>query len=146
LPAGFRRVVNNATGDIEFLGPDGTVFKTEAEVIEAARKAVADGAADAQLGVNPAARLPVPATPPNMTASSFGSNLIRWGTGADAAAARTASLTSADVQQMVDQGLTKSMAANWEAFYQSAVANGRGGDVAAARANLMKLIIEKWPN
>jgi hypothetical protein len=43
LPAGFRRVVNNATGDIEVLGPGGVIYPTEeAAGAAAAAQKVAD--------------------------------------------------------------------------------------------------------
>jgi hypothetical protein len=70
--------------------------------------------------------------------AGFG-NLIGWGTGAEQAAARTASIT---IEEINAAGITRPVAQYWLKFYQSAVAAGRGAATAEARVALMQRILE----
>jgi RHS repeat-associated protein len=70
--------------------------------------------------------------------AGFG-RLIGWGTGAEAAAARTASITAQEIQAA---GITRPVAEYWLNFYTNAVATGRGGATAAERVRLMERILE----
>ena len=61
------------------------------------------------------------------------------GTGAADAAARTQSITLAEVQAA---GVTNEIAHYWLKFYNNAAASGKGGATAAERVKLFERIIE----
>ena len=91
---------------------------------------------------NPAvAKLAVPAIPGGMTQAQFGLNLIGWGTGPQAAAARTATLTADAVGQMQAQGLTREMATQWRGFYTNEFARNANNLTAQNRVQLMDAIL-----
>jgi len=70
--------------------------------------------------------------------AGFG-ELIRWGTGAEAAAARTSSITLQEVQA---SGITRGVAEYWLNFYSSAVLKGQGGATAQERIKLMQRVLQ----
>ena len=70
--------------------------------------------------------------------AGFG-RLIGWGTGAEHATARTASIT---LQEIQTAGITRPVAQHWLNFYQNAVANGTGGATAPQRILLMQRVIQ----
>lgn len=89
----------------------------------------------AGLFVAPAAFDPFVGTGSN---AGFG-RLIGWGTGAQGASARTASITLQEIQQA---GITRPVAEHWLNFYRNAVANGQGGAAAPERVRLMQRVLE----
>ena len=70
--------------------------------------------------------------------AGFG-RLIGWGTGAQGASARAASITLQEIQAA---GITRPVAEHWLNFYRNAVANGQGGAAAPERVRLMQQVIE----
>jgi len=70
--------------------------------------------------------------------AGFG-RLIGWGTGAQQAAARAATITLQEIQAA---GITRQVALFWLNFYRMAAASGRGGATAAARIALMERILQ----
>ena len=91
--------------------------------------------------VNPAyQRMPIPATPNNMSLPSFGQGIISWGTGPEGAEARLNHVTKADVAQMKTQGVTLEMLKAWQAFYANETLRNPGNPTAPFRAQLMQKI------
>ena len=72
--------------------------------------------------------------PEGVTQSVFGREIMRWGTGHDAARARIRTI-SAEVLR--SQGVTVEMAKAWRDFYRAVVAENPGNPSAAGRADLM---------
>jgi RHS repeat-associated protein len=70
--------------------------------------------------------------------AAFG-RLVQWGTGAEQAIDRTASIT---LPQIEKAGITLPVAQWWLDFYQRAVSNADGGQTAIERVKLMQRIIE----
>ncbi len=65
--------------------------------------------------------------------------LIGWGTGAQDATSRAASITLKEIQQA---GITRSVAEYLLNFYKNAVATGKGGATAPERIRLMQRVLE----
>jgi RHS repeat-associated protein len=74
--------------------------------------------------------------------------IVGWGGGRNNAAgqawARIRQIDRAAVREMRRQGLTRTIARGWRDRYNAAVASGRGGLVAPARAALMDAILNNW--
>ncbi len=101
--------------------------------------------AASQLGANSPPRFQVPAQArafdPFLGAggeAGFG-RLVGWGVGARGAAARTTSITKAEIQRM---GMNREVAQYWLNFYRNAVDGGRGAATAPERIKLMERILE----
>ena|SRR5437870_13511210 len=84
-------------------------------------------------------RLPPPAIPQGMTLHAFGHRVMRWGTGSEAARARIATLTRAE---LVHAGVTGDMAVAWRDFYLHELVRNPLNPSAAGRAELMQRAIE----
>lgn len=76
-----------------------------------------------------------PPFPPGMTRSQFGSRVMRWGTGYDAAVARRDTITSA---WLLQHGVTLAMVRAWRIFYEGAYAGNPANLSAKGRAELMR--------
>lgn len=95
--------------------------------------------------VNPAyQRMPIPATPNNMTLPAFGQGVIAWGTGPHDAKRRFESIGSADVEGLKSQGVTLEMAQAWQVFYDNETLRNPGNPTAPYRAQLMQKIVQLW--
>lgn len=95
--------------------------------------------------VNPAyQRMPIPATPNNMTLPAFGQGIIGWGTGPHDAKRRFESIGSADVEGLKSQGVTLEMAQAWQVFYDNETLRNPGNPTAPYRAQLMQKIVQLW--
>src|SRR5215510_6806105 len=84
-------------------------------------------------------RLPPPAVPQGMTLHTFGHGVMQWGTGSEAARARMATLTRAE---LVRAGVTRDMAEAWRDFYLHELRRNPLNPSAAGRAALMQRAIE----
>jgi RHS repeat-associated protein len=92
---------------------------------------------DAQsMGLVP--NLPLP-LPPGMNQAEFGQNVMKWGTGDDAARARMQTLTREELER---SGVTKEMAETWRDFYKEIARSNPGNPSAAGRADLMQKAID----
>jgi hypothetical protein len=80
-----------------------------------------------------ASRLPVPPTPGGMPLKDFG-NLMRWGTGSDAARAQIPTLTREGLQR---GGVTREIAEAWTKFYRNEMIRNPANPSAPGRAELM---------
>jgi len=80
-----------------------------------------------------------PTTPNNMGTSEFGKNVMKWGTGDEAARARMATLTKEELQRA---GVTKELATQWRDFYREVARITPANPSAAGRADLMERAIE----
>ncbi len=76
-----------------------------------------------------------PPTPRGMTLREFGTRVMRWGTGDDAARARVRTLTR---EELTQGGLTPEMAEAWRDFYLHELARNPRNPSAAGRAALMQ--------
>jgi len=74
-----------------------------------------------------------------MTLHAFGQRIMRWGTGSEAARARMASLTRAE---LVQAGVTREMAVAWRDFYLHALVRNPLNPSAAGRPALMQRAVE----
>ncbi|WP_437742174.1 RHS repeat-associated core domain-containing protein [Sorangium sp. So ce1504] len=81
-----------------------------------------------------AARLPVPPTPGGMPLKDFG-NVMRWGTGNDAARAQIPTLTREGLQR---GGVTREIAEAWAKFYRNEIIRNPANPSAQGRAELME--------
>lgn len=95
--------------------------------------------------VNPAyQRMPIPATPNNMTLPAFGQGIIGWGTGPHDAKRRFENIRRADVDGLKSQGVTLEMVQAWQAFYDNETLRNPGNPTAPYRAQLMQKIVQLW--
>ena len=94
---------------------------------------------------NPAiAKLARPVIPEGMTQSRFGKEVIGWGSGAEAAAQRTGTITSDAVVGMKQQGLTEGMATQWRDFYSNEFSRNANNHTAENRAELMQKVLDNF--
>jgi hypothetical protein len=85
-------------------------------------------------------KLPRPPLPPEVkTMSEFGSRVMKWGTGHDAARARIGCLTHAELEA---NGVTREVAEVWRDFYRNEMLRNPSNPSAAGRAKLMQKAIE----
>ena len=84
-------------------------------------------------------RLPIPTTPGGMSTNEFGTRVMRWGSGHDAARARMQTLTRSELEQA---GVTRSMAQQWRDFYRNEMVRNPNNPSAAGRAYLMQRAVE----
>ena len=91
------------------------------------------GGEAAEAGVANVLNIPKPPLPSGMGNKAFG-ELMRWGTGKDAALARIQTLTRAELEQA---GVTKEVAKAWAEFYRAVVEATPKNPSAAGRAALM---------
>jgi hypothetical protein len=88
---------------------------------------------------DPEARLPIPPTPGAMSVTKFGSEVMRWGTGNDAARARMATLTR---QELERAAVTKQIAEAWRDFYRNEMVRNPQNPSASGRADLMQRAVD----
>jgi len=77
--------------------------------------------------------------PPGMTAPEFGQDVMKWGTGDDAARARMQTLTR---EELEERGVTKEMAEGWRDLYQRVKLHNPGNPSAQGRAELMQKAVD----
>jgi hypothetical protein len=104
---------------------------------EQARLAELAGKIESALGV--LQKLARPQLPGGVTAREFGTKIMRWGTGNDAARARIASLTR---QELEASGVTREMAEAWRDFYRTEALRVPTNPSAQGRAELMQRAAE----
>ncbi len=80
-----------------------------------------------------------PLLPAGMNNSDFGKNVMKWGTGDNAARQRIATLTREELERA---GVTKEMAQSWRDFYKAIKALNSGNPSAQGRAELMQKAYE----
>lgn len=80
-----------------------------------------------------------PGTPDNMGNSRFGKEVMKWGTGDEAARSRMGTLTREELQRA---GVTKEIAAQWRDFYREVARVTPANTSAAGRADLMQRAVE----
>ncbi|MFL1733119.1 DUF4951 domain-containing protein, partial [Moraxella oculi] len=86
-------------------------------------------------------KLSNPPVPQGMTNSTFGREVIGWGSRPEGATQRLNILTHSDVLKMQEKGLTKDMAIQWQRFYENEYARNSNNLTAKHRVALMKKII-----
>jgi len=80
-----------------------------------------------------------PSTPNDMGTSEFGKQVMKWGTGDEAARARITNLTREELERA---GVTKEIAAQWRDFYREVARVTPANPSAAGRADLMQRAVE----
>jgi RHS repeat-associated protein len=84
-------------------------------------------------------RLPILDVPSGMTPAEFGQKVMRWGTGAEAARARIATLTR---EELEEAGVTREMVEAWRNFYRNELLRNPNNGSAAGRIDLMQRAAE----
>lgn len=74
-----------------------------------------------------------------MTRSEFGNNVMKWGTGNDAARDRIATVTRDEMQ---NAGVTQQMAKEWRDFYRNEMVRNPSNPSAAGRTDLMQHVFQ----
>jgi hypothetical protein len=77
--------------------------------------------------------------PAGMSNSDFGKNVMKWGTGDQAARERISTLTREELEKA---GVTKEMAKSWRDFYQQVKATNPSNPSALGRMELMQKAYE----
>ena len=77
----------------------------------------------------------VPPLPNGMTPAEFGHDVMKWGTGDDAALDRISTLTK---DELAHACVTSEMALAWQAFYLDVIRQNPKNPSAAGRAKLMQ--------
>ncbi len=80
-----------------------------------------------------------PAHPAGMTQNQFGKNVMKWGTGSDAARARIGQITEDEMRQA---GVTPEMAQEWADFYRNVMQTNPLNPSAPGRADLMQWVAD----
>jgi hypothetical protein len=76
-----------------------------------------------------------------MNQAEFGQNVMKWGTGDDAARARMQTLTREELER---SGVTKEIAETWRDFYKGISDNPNSANPSAAgRADLMQKAVDQ---
>jgi acyl dehydratase len=91
-------------------------------------------------GQQPVTRMSRPPIPQGVSSTNeFGTKIMRWGTGNEAARTRIASLTREELQRA---GVTREMAEAWRDFYRNEMLRNPNNPSAPGRADLMQRAIE----
>jgi len=80
-----------------------------------------------------------PEHPAGMTRNQFGKDVMKWGTGNDAARARIGQITEDEMRQA---GVTPEMAQDWADFYREVMQANPSNPSAAGRADLMQWVAD----
>lgn len=83
--------------------------------------------------------VPILPLPSGITTAEFGNNVMKWGTGDEAARARMQTLTREELEK---SGVTKEMAETWRDFYKSVKDANPANPSAAGRAELMQRAVD----
>lgn len=77
--------------------------------------------------------------PPGMDTSEFGHDVMKWGTGDEAAQSRIQTLTR---EELESNGVTKEMAEKWRDFYKQVKLETSNNPSAGGRAELMQRAVD----
>jgi len=77
--------------------------------------------------------------PPGMSTADFGKDVMKWGTGDEAARTRMQSLTR---EELENAGVTREMAESWRDFYERVKLETPGNPSAEGRKELMQKAVE----
>lgn len=80
----------------------------------------------------------IPLLPKGMSTAAFGHEVMKWGTGDDAALDRISSLTR---EELIEAGITAEIAAAWQNFYVNEVRRVPQNPSARGRAQLMEYAV-----